>query len=455
MSHRRKLQSGSALLAAAGLAASTIAPMVMVAPALAQSTFSDVQGSFAERCIQNLAQRNIISGYPDGTFRPNAPVTRAEFAAIVNKAFPNAETRQSARAFVDVPSNYWASAAIRQASQTSFLSGYPDGTFRPNQNIPRAQVLVSLNNGLGYSATGSVDSTLSASFNDAGAIPDYARGPIASATQRQLVVSFPNPRFLNPNQSATRADVAAFVCQSLTGSSQASLISSQYIAGAGVSESASLSAGTTIPVAFASERVVVAAQETAPLSLTVAADVTNNQGVVVIPAGSTIEGQLRPTEGGSQFVAQTLVIGGRRLPISASSAVVTRTQNVRDPNFKTILGGAALGAGAAAGISTVLGDRSIDASEVLVGAGVGAAVGSSINRPITSVIRDAGVGAAIATGISAITGDRRITAEKSLGGAAAGATLGSILLDRSRGEVVVINPDTDLTLTLNSNLSVR
>lgn len=454
MSNRRKFRSSSAFAAAVGIAATGIAPVALVAPALAQSTFYDTQGSFAERCIQNLAQRNIISGYPDGSFRPNAPVTRAEFAAIVNKAFPNAETRQSARTFVDVSPSFWGYSAIRQASQTAFLSGYPDGSFRPNQNIPRAQVLVSLNNGLGYSPTGSVSSTLNANFSDAGSIPAYAQGPIASATQRRLVVNYPDRRYLNPNQAASRADVAAFVCQALPGSSQASLISSEYIAGAATAEQAALSAGTTIPVEFDNERVIVAAKETAPLKLTVAADVTNDQGVVVIPEGSTIEGELRPTDDGSRFVAKTLVIDGNRTAISATSEEVTRTENVRNPDFKKVLGGAALGAGAAAGISTVLGDESIDTSEVLVGAGVGAAVGSSVNRPLTSVLRDAGLGAAVATGISAITGDRKITVEKSLGGAAAGATIGSVL-DRSRGEVVVIDPDTDLTLTLNSDLTVR
>lgn len=454
MSNRRKFQSGSALAAAAGIAVSTIAPTLIVAPALAQSTFNDIQGSFAERCIQNLAQRNIISGYPDGSFRPNAPVSRAEFAAIVNKAFPNAAQRQSARNFVDVSPSFWGYSAIREASQAGFLSGYPDGSFRPGQNIPRAQVLVSLNNGLGYSPTGSVDSTLTANFSDAGAIPDYARRPIAAATQRRLVVNYPNARFLNPNQAASRADVAAFVCQALTGPSQASLIPAQYIAGAGMAQQATLSAGTTIPVEFENDRVIVAAKETAPLALTVASDITNDQGMVVIPAGSIIEGELRPTDDGSRFVAETLVINGRRLPIAATSNVVTRTENVRNPDFRKVLGGAALGAGAAAGISTVLGDESIEASEVLVGAGVGAAVGSSVGRPITSVVRDAGIGAAVATGISAITGDRKITVEKSLGGAAAGATIGSVL-DRSRGEVVVIEPDTDLTLTLDSNLTVR
>lgn len=443
-----------ALLAALGMTASTIAPMVTMSPALAQSTFFDIQGSFAQDCIQNLAQRNIVSGYPDGSFRPSSPVTRAEFAAIVNKAFPNAQNVQSARQFSDVPSSFWGYSAIREASQTGFLSGYPDGTFRPAQNIPRAQVLVSLNNGLGYSPTASAETTLNTNFADASSIPSYARNSIASATERRLVVNYPNVRTLAPNQVASRAEVAAFVCQALTGPTQASLIPSQYIAGVGVSQQAGLSAGTTIPVNFDNERIIVAKKETAPLTLTVAQDITDTQGRVVIPAGSKIEGELQPTAGGSQFVAKTLVIGDQRLPIDATSRVVTTTRNVRDPDFRKILGGAALGAGAAAGISTVIGDNSIDASEVLVGSGVGAAIGASINRPITSVIRDVGLGAAVATGISAITGDKKITAEKSLGGAAAGATLGGIL-DRSNGDVVVIDPDADLTLTLNSGLTVR
>jgi hypothetical protein len=99
--------------------------------AFSQTTkFNDVQGSWAQPCIEQLAQRQIISGYPDGSFKPNAPVTRAEFAAMLGKAFPDTAEVRTGGKFADVPAKYWASDAIRKAYQTGFLAGYPGGVFQ-------------------------------------------------------------------------------------------------------------------------------------------------------------------------------------------------------------------------------------------------------------------------------------------------------------------------------------
>ncbi|MBW4647188.1 MAG: family 10 glycosylhydrolase [Kastovskya adunca ATA6-11-RM4] len=195
--------------------------------AYSQSTFSDVQGTWAQPCIEQLAQQQIISGYPDGSFKPSASVTRAEFAAMLARAFPTASEVNSGSQFIDVPNSYWAHNVISKAARTGFLSGYPGQIFRPTQRIPRVQVLVSLANGLKYVPTEAAATTLNAAFTDTKAIPEYATEAIAAATERQLVVNYPNVRSLNPNQSATRADVAAFLCQS-TGIANA--ISKQYIA---------------------------------------------------------------------------------------------------------------------------------------------------------------------------------------------------------------------------------
>lgn len=195
--------------------------------ALAQAKFSDVQGYWVQPCIEQLAQKQMISGYQDGTFKPAAPVTRAEFASMVSGAFPQAtEVRKDAK-FVDVPTKYWANDAISKAYKTGFLSGYPGGVFKPNEKIPRSQVLVSLASGLKYAPAQPVATTLNAAFADFGAIPDYARDAIAAATEKQLVVNYPNVKTLNPNQMASRAEVAAFLCQAIGTSG---LVPDRYIA---------------------------------------------------------------------------------------------------------------------------------------------------------------------------------------------------------------------------------
>ena len=141
-------QSKTAALMALTITAGTVAPFIAAAPSLAQTTFSDVQSNYwAAQFIQELSQRGIIAGFPDGKFKPEEAVTRAQFAAMLNKAFQKAPQRQPIT-FADVPSNYWASSAIGQVYSTGFLSGYPGNRFEPNQAIPRQQVLVSLANGL-------------------------------------------------------------------------------------------------------------------------------------------------------------------------------------------------------------------------------------------------------------------------------------------------------------------
>ncbi len=177
--------------------------------------FSDIKNHWAQECILQLLARNVVSGYPDSTFRPNVPVTRAEYAAILAKAFANVPPVRSGITFKDVPSNYWANSAIQAAYRAGFLSGYPDRTFKPNQLIPRVEALVALVSGLKYKVSTTASELLNQYFDDAAQIPSYAIEAIAAATQKRLVVNYPNVKRLNPSQNATRAEIAALICRSL------------------------------------------------------------------------------------------------------------------------------------------------------------------------------------------------------------------------------------------------
>jgi parallel beta-helix repeat protein len=188
--------------------------------------FKDVPANYwAKAYIEALASQNIIAGFPDGTFKPNDPVTRAQFATIVTKALTPANKRAAIK-FKDVPSNFWANAAIQSAYQSEFVSGYPDGTFKPQQQIPRVQALVALANGLGLTAS---NQNVLSFYTDAAQIPNYAIAPVAAATARQLVVNYPTAKQLNPNREATRAEVAAFVYQALVNAGRAQPIPSSYL----------------------------------------------------------------------------------------------------------------------------------------------------------------------------------------------------------------------------------
>lgn len=188
--------------------------------------FKDVPaGYWAKTYIEALASKNIIAGFPDGSFKPNEPVTRAQFAAIVTKAFqPQAKTQGTQ--FTDVKSNFWAYEAIQSASKGGFVSGYPDRTFKPAQQIQRVQALVSLANGLGLNAD---NQNVLSIYSDASQIPNYATSSVAAATARHLVVNYPTVKQLNPTREATRADVAAFVYQAMVNAGRAQVIPSPYL----------------------------------------------------------------------------------------------------------------------------------------------------------------------------------------------------------------------------------
>jgi parallel beta-helix repeat protein len=189
------------------------------------SQFSDVQGHWAEAYITALASREVVSGFPDGRFHPDDPVTRAQFAAMVAKAFSPSPTRAPV-SFRDVRANFWGNQVIQTAYRGGFLAGYPGQRFQPEQQIPRVQALVSLASGLQLSSgsNASLDR-----YQDAAEIPDWARDGIAAATERSIVVSYPTVTQLAPNQQATRAEVAAFIYQALVSTGQAEVISSPYV----------------------------------------------------------------------------------------------------------------------------------------------------------------------------------------------------------------------------------
>ena len=110
----------------------------MTADQTYSNTFSDVAKShWAANYIGYMQQFGIITGYADGSFRPDASVTRAEFAAIASRF---ERLTEGTKSFSDVPSSHWAAKYINFAATRGWVNGYADGTFRPNNSITRAEV---------------------------------------------------------------------------------------------------------------------------------------------------------------------------------------------------------------------------------------------------------------------------------------------------------------------------
>lgn len=189
--------------------------------------FTDIQTHWAQACINQMAPRKLVSGYPDGTFRPNATITRAEFAVLMLNAFPYAPEKRAGTTFKDVPTNHWAHKAIQDAYKRGFFSGYPGGMFLPNQAIPRVQAIGVLAGAKNFNFSGNAEGTLRQYFTDAAQVPDYAKNAIAAATINSLVVNYPNVKQLKPNQTATRGEVASLICRALF----IYAVQPQYIAG--------------------------------------------------------------------------------------------------------------------------------------------------------------------------------------------------------------------------------
>ena len=209
-----------------------------------------------------------------------------------------------------------------------------------------------------------------------------------------------------------KSGTAAFLALSITTAAATPMLvstpaSAQAIFGQR-SRGISIPQGVTLPVTFDKDKVVVTPDETSDLTLIVATNIIDSNRNILIPRGSELVGRLEPAtfngEKGSQFVARELVFpDGRKQNIDATSAVITNKETVKR--------------------------------------------GASTGRVLT----DAAYGTAAATAIGLLTGNNKIETLEPLAGAAAGA-LASILLNRRQAEVVVINPQNDLNVTLRSNL---
>lgn len=102
------------------------------------NTFNDVaKDCWAANYIGYMQQFGIVTGYEDGSFRPDAPVTRAEFAAIASRF---EKLTQGSKSFTDMPATHWAVRYINFAATRGWVTGYEDGSFKPEHSITRAEV---------------------------------------------------------------------------------------------------------------------------------------------------------------------------------------------------------------------------------------------------------------------------------------------------------------------------
>jgi hypothetical protein len=204
------------------------APTIVVPSAVANSvTFPDVPNTYwAYPFIDELSKRGMIAGVGDGNFRPDQPVNRAQYAALLSEVLSGA--KQGGIPFSDVQPGFWANQPIDAAVRAGFLKGYPDQTFQPADPITKMQVLLSLANGFQLPKPADPNAALQP-LADRDQIPDWAKPAVGAATQSGVVVNYPDVGQFRPNDPATRAEVAAMLYQALKTTGQLPPIQSSYI----------------------------------------------------------------------------------------------------------------------------------------------------------------------------------------------------------------------------------
>ncbi len=181
-------------------------PVKPVTPQPTGNIPSDISGHWAKDSIMKMINARVVSGYPNGTFKPDKTITRAEFTVMIVKAL-NLETR-AGKTFTDTAS-HWAKDSIATAAAHGIISGYDENTFGPDDLITREQaaVIVSLAAKL-EAATGKLN------FTDSKAISPWAKPGVAAAFKGGFISGYPDGSF-RPQGNTTRAEAVSLILKAI------------------------------------------------------------------------------------------------------------------------------------------------------------------------------------------------------------------------------------------------
>jgi len=177
-------------------------------PAFAVTTANDYDTSWANETIQQAIASGIAQGYPDGTFKPDNSITRAEFFEWVNNVY--SLTRESTKTYADVPSTAWYAPAIAKATAAEYVFGYPDGTINPSGNITRQEAAVIINR---LNSIGTAANTLP--FSDATSIAVWSKPAVMNVAAAAIMVGYPNGSF-KPEAPITRAEALVTITRAFS-----------------------------------------------------------------------------------------------------------------------------------------------------------------------------------------------------------------------------------------------
>lgn len=172
---------------------------------------ADIKGHWGEKTIGTFVKLHFIKGYGDGTFHPNGNITRAEFAAIISRVFDINGGGNQPVVLNDINS-HWAKEAIEKLAIAGVITGYDDGTFKPDKTINREQMVIILSRIVDLSK---VDKDASkGNFADIASASSYAANPIKDSAKAGIISGKGNGLF-DPKGNSTRAEALTIVLNAL------------------------------------------------------------------------------------------------------------------------------------------------------------------------------------------------------------------------------------------------
>ncbi|MBP1964498.1 DUF7594 domain-containing protein [Paenibacillus aceris] len=179
----------------------------------ANKSFSDLEGHWSEKQVEQLASKFLIKGAAEDRFMPDAAITRAEFAALLTRAI--GLTPKATENFADIPSVAWYAGAVGAASSAGIINGYEPNTFKPDANITREQMAVMITRAMKLTGIElKADLTQLNRFADSRFISEYAKASISQALQAKIITGVTEDAFA-PLNHATRAEAALMLLRML------------------------------------------------------------------------------------------------------------------------------------------------------------------------------------------------------------------------------------------------
>jgi hypothetical protein len=295
------------------------------------SDFTDISSSYwAYKQINALTDEKVISGYPDNTFKPEEKVTREEFATMLVKALNQQSLKVSdILQYLDMHNEMWSYDDVNKINHLKLVVGYPDKTFRPDANITKTEVMVVLSNTLaGLNLNKDEAESVLSIFNDNSSVRDWAMGTVSKSVKNDIYVKYPDPAVLNPNDQATRAEIADLLYKLRKNPTllaqyrlqdknivNVSAVSNEIAAvqhlnavSTGTSNivnikrlTARITEGNVIETAFLSNFTTKKISQNSTVKLVLKNDLYTQEGTFLIPSGSIFEGTVSAYEKAKLF----------------------------------------------------------------------------------------------------------------------------------------------------------